>query len=71
MSYKLDYHYINIDLDISEVATITVFNYEFTVECENERLRQEMIHFLEYLDVDITELNTWRLEDILRDEFKL
>jgi len=71
MSYILNYEYINIDMEIEENIKITVFPYEFILECDNEMVRQSMISFLEYLDVDLNELNSEKLENIIKNEFKI
>ena len=71
MAYKLDYTYTDLDLSLSEDISIEVYKYEFEVLCNNKIIQEQVINFLEYLDVELITLDEVSLASILDRKFKV
>ncbi len=71
MAYKLSYDYRDIDFQIAEIIDIQVYETEFIVDCDHSKLKKDIINFLEYFDMDLIELNSQSLKEILDSEFKI
>ena len=71
MAYKLDYTYIDLELSLNEDIIIEVYEYEFEVLCNNKLIQEQLINFLEYLDVELIKFDEVSLTNILDREFKV
>ena len=71
MAYKLDYTYIDLELSLNEDIIIEVYEYEFKVLCNNKLIQEQLINFLEYLDVELIKFDEVSLTNILDREFKV
>jgi hypothetical protein len=71
MAYICNFLFEDDDLQINEEIKITVFSDYFEVECKHEIVREEIINFLEWLDVELETLNDIKLKELLFNEFKI
>lgn len=69
--YKLRYNFYDLELDIKTKIYITVLKDEFIVECDNDLVKEQIINFLEWLDIELQTLDNSRLKDIIKSEFRI